>query len=69
MIAWTGTVTSIFGSFLVALGYFLLGYVLFLIGAICWLIVAYERKDKALGLLNLVFLCANILGLVNLGLQ
>jgi len=63
MIPWTGTLASIVGSFLVAFGVASVGYVAFLIGSFSWLVVAYRRKDRALGLLNLTFLCANLIGI------
>lgn len=64
MIAWIGTSTSILGSFLVAFGIVLAGYTSFLVGSAAWLIVAWKRRDKALGLLNGTFFCANIVGLI-----
>jgi len=63
MLGWTGTISSIIGSFAVALGAFLAGYILFLIGSISWLWVAITRRDTSLGVLNLFFLAANIIGL------
>jgi len=61
--AWTGTITSILGSFLVAFGIYLAGYSAFLLGATCWLIVAWYRRDRALALLNGTFWIANLIGL------
>lgn len=63
MIAWCGTITSVLGSFLVAFGILQIGYVLFLVGSISWLLVSVQRCDRALGMLNLVFLIANLVGL------
>ena len=63
MIAWIGTLTNVFGAFAVALGFMLPGYLTFLIGSVTWAGIAWHRKDKALLTLNLVFLCANIVGL------
>lgn len=65
MIKWIGTGCSIIGSFLVASGIFLIGYIFFMAGAIFWGIVAYQSKDNSLLLLQIVFGCANILGIVN----
>ena len=62
-VAWSGTITSVLGSFLVAFGIYLAGYTAFLIGSSCWLIVAWFRRDHALALLNGVFFAANIIGL------
>ena len=62
-IAWTGTVTSVAGSFLVALGFYLVGYIAFLTGASCWLVVAWYRRDHPLMVLNGIFWIANIIGL------
>ena len=65
MLAWIGTLASIIGSFMVATGAILIGYCFFTIGSASWLVVAYKRKDKALGLLNGTFFVANIIGLFN----
>lgn len=62
-IAWTGTVSSVLGSFLVAFGIYLVGYIAFLVGASCWLAVAWYRRDNALALLNGTFWVANVIGL------
>jgi len=64
MLAWIGTIASIAGSFLVALGIMGSGYICFITGSISWLIIALMRRDKALGTLNGAFLIANIIGIV-----
>lgn len=63
MIGWIGTVASIFGSFAVAFQVLVFGYILFLVGSVAWLTVAVTKGDKPLGILNVFFLCANIIGL------
>lgn len=63
MLSWIGTITSILGSFLVALGFILMGYSAFLVGSTSWLIVAFTKRDQPLALLNTAFLTANIIGL------
>jgi hypothetical protein len=65
MIAWIGTITSIAGSFLVAMQFYKIGYCLFLIGSLCWLFVAMVKRDRALALLNFTFFIANIVGIYN----
>jgi len=65
MLAWIGTITSIMGSFLVALGIMDWGYICFVTGSISWLTIALMRRDKALGTLNGAFLIANTIGIVN----
>jgi hypothetical protein len=65
MIAWIGTVSSILGSFLVAMGIFSAGYVSFLVGSASWLWIAWKRRDRALGVLNATFLLANLIGVWN----
>lgn len=65
IIKWTGTGTSIAGSFLVAFGLSLVGYLFFLVGSLSWSIVAMRTKDRALLVLNLVFGVANVVGLYN----
>ena len=64
-VSWFGTITSVLGSFLVANKMFQLGYILFTFGSMSWLIVAWAKRDKALGVLNATFLVANIMGLIN----
>jgi len=64
-IGWFGTVTSILGSFTVALHFMLAGYVLFLAGSISWLYVGYIRRDWSIAVLNGFFLTANMIGLYN----
>jgi hypothetical protein len=65
MLAWIGTIASIAGSFLVAMGVMNWGYICFATGSISWLIIALMRRDKALGTLNGAFLIANGIGIVN----
>ena len=62
--AWFGTITSIIGSFLIAFGITLFGYIAFLAGSAAWLIVAFNKRDKALGALNATFFIANIIGFI-----
>ena len=64
IISWLGTVTSIAGAFLVANGIFLVGYCIFASGAILWIIVAKMQKNEAMFFLELVFLIANINGIM-----
>jgi hypothetical protein len=64
-VSWFGTLTSIFGSFAVATKWFQIGYVLFTFGSLSWLWVAYQKRDKALGVLNGTFFVANVIGLIN----
>jgi hypothetical protein len=65
VLSWFGTFVSILGSFAVASKMFQIGYVLFTFGSASWLIVAYVKRDKALGVLNGTFFVANLLGLYN----
>ena len=62
---WLGTLTSVAGSFAVALHLFMPGYVLFLIGAGSWLYAGFITRNKPLITLNLAFLTANVIGLYN----
>jgi hypothetical protein len=64
-ISWLGTLTSIIGSFLVAVHLFQFGYICFIIGSASWLFVGYTRRDSALITMNLIFFLANLLGLYN----
>lgn len=61
--SWFGTLSSILGAFLVALGVTFFGYSAFLLGAGAWLTVAWQRGDKSLALLNATFFVANLIGL------
>lgn len=65
IISWFGTIVSILGSFAVASKYYQIGYILFTFGSLAWLIVAYAKRDKALGVLNGTFFMANLLGIYN----
>ena len=64
-VSWFGTFVSILGSFAVASKMFQIGYVLFTFGSLSWLIVAFCKRDKALGVLNGTFFAANLLGIYN----
>ena len=64
-LSWAGTITSLWGSFIVAFHWFFMGYVLFLVGCACWLAVAVKSRDSALLALNLGFFIANIIGVYN----
>ncbi len=64
-LTWIGTISSIIGAYLVAMGIFFTGYVCFAIGATCWLIFAKRTSNSALFFLEAVFLSSNILGLYN----
>lgn len=65
LISWFGTFVSILGSFAVASALFKIGYILFTFGSLAWLIVAFVKRDKALGVLNGTFFMANLLGIYN----
>lgn len=60
---WFGTITSVLGSFIVALGYGFVGYCAFVLGAVSWLIVGFKDNNKPLITLNAFFLAANLIGL------
>lgn len=64
IIAWTGTIASIIGAYLLAFGFdALVSYSCFSLGSISWLFVGAVNRDKPLVILNLFFLIANIVGL------
>lgn len=65
MLAWIGTVSSVFGAFLVANQFFIVGYSLFIVGSLSWAIVGLKRRDMALFWLNAIFLSANLMGIWN----
>lgn len=62
-LSWFGTITSVAGSFIVALGFSLLGYIAFVFGAVFWLIVGFKNDNRPLIVLNGFFLAANMIGL------
>lgn len=64
LISWLGTINSIAGAFLVANGIFLVGYCIFASGAVLWIIVAKMLKNRAMLLLEFIFLLANINGII-----
>lgn len=64
-LSWFGTLSSVIGSFTVALGFMLVGYTAFLAGAISWLVIGAVSKNKPLIVLNGFFLTANLVGLYN----
>lgn len=64
-LSWFGTVTSVLGSFAVALHFFVIGYCLFLCGAVAWLTVGFWSRNWSLVTLNGFFLAANLIGLYN----
>ena len=63
MLQWFGTITSVAGSFILALGFLLLGYCAFVFGAVSWLIVGIKNNNRPLIVLNGFFLAANMIGL------
>lgn len=63
IISWLGTVSSILGAYLMALGFAQYGYIAFSIGSISCLYVAGYKKDMPLIVLNGAFFLANIIGL------
>lgn len=63
--SWIGTLSSVLGSFTVALKFFLMGYALFVVGSVAWLYVGVVRRDNALIALNGAFLLANLIGVYN----
>lgn len=60
---WLGTIASVIGSFVVALGMLKIGYSLFILGSVCWLIAGIATKNVALYVLNGFFLLANLIGI------
>ncbi len=64
-VEWFGTLTSVAGSFILALQFALAGYSLFLAGSVSWLAVGIARKNTALITLNGAFFIANIIGFYN----
>ena len=65
-IEWAACIFGIMGAFTVASNTSLspYGYIPFLLGAMGYVYVAYERRDVPLFMLNMVFACANLLGIL-----
>ncbi len=62
-ISWLGTVASVVGSFLVALGYLKIGFCFFVVGSLSWGYIGIVNRDIALYTLNGFFMLANLIGL------
>lgn len=62
-IEWVGTGASVLGSYLIAFGIIPMGYCCFVLGSSSWLFVAYRMRNMPLGVLNLFFFVANIIGI------
>lgn len=60
-------ILTLIGALLVANAIFLHGYIFFFGGALMWFMIAMQRGDKDLMLLNACFICLNIYGFINLG--
>lgn len=62
---WTGTVMGITGATLVASNteFSKYAFPIFLLSAVLWAAVAYIIKDRALLLLQLVFMCVDAVGI------
>jgi nicotinamide riboside transporter PnuC len=58
-----GTISGIIGAFMVALGMGAFGYPVFITSSFCLSISAYRQKNWNLFSLQMVFVCANILGI------
>lgn len=69
VISWIGTITGLFGAFLVALGIFYPGYLFFILSSVCWVAIGKIIKNNALCTLNIGFLLINLIGFINLGLN
>jgi ABC-type Mn2+/Zn2+ transport system permease subunit len=65
IVEFVGVLCGIIGSFLVANGMMMIGYPVFLTSSACLLFSAFKQGNKNLMLLQFVFLCANINGLIN----
>lgn len=65
-IEWFAAMFGIIGAFTVAsnTAFSGWGYIPFLIGAMGYIFVAYTRRDIPLFLLNMVFACANMMGIL-----
>lgn len=62
---WVGTITSVIGAFILAVGFMVAGYSLFILGSGAWFIVGFWTKDKAMLTLNAFFLAADFVGIFN----
>ena len=60
---WIGTITSVIGAFILAIGFIFTGYALFIVGSGAWFIVGFWTRDKAMLTLNAFFLAADFIGI------
>ena len=58
-----GTVSGIIGAFMVALGMGAFGYPVFITSSFCLSVSAYCQKNWNLFSLQMVFVCANMVGI------
>jgi hypothetical protein len=65
MFGWIGTVTGVTGGITIALNisYSKYAFLVFLISSCCWLIQGIKNKDKALIILNTVFMAIDLIGI------
>jgi hypothetical protein len=64
-IEFLGVALGIIGAFLVANGIMAFGYPCFTVSSALLFFTAFKQQNKNLMLLQFVFLCANINGLIN----
>ncbi len=65
MYGWIGTITGVTGGITIALNitYSKYAFLVFLISSGCWLIQGAINKDKALVVLNAVFMTIDLIGI------
>lgn len=66
MLTYLANAFSIIGAFTLAFHWVILGYACFTLGSIGWAHIAIVKRDNPLLLLNVAFLCANLVGLFQL---
>lgn len=64
LIEWVGVIMALSGSFMVSSGVFV-GFIFFTVSSICLIYTAIRQNNKALMMMQLVFLMFNLNGIYN----
>jgi len=62
---WWGTAIGLLGAFTIAMNLDISRYAFFIFSAsaLCWIYAGYKTKDQSLVVMNLGYLCINVIGI------